>query len=504
MRNIIGQTKSSFDIRDVMDNKKILLVNLSKGRTGELNSKLLGMIFVMKFQAAAMSRANIPENDRVDFSLYVDEFQNFSTDSFATILSEARKFHLNLIVANQFTTQLTEEIRDAVFGNIGTIISFRVGTNDAEFLAKYFAPVFDTSDLQRVPNHNAIVRMLIGGVPSQSFSMASLPPLGSENKQLFDALKQLSAAKYGRPRAEIEAEIFERLKTIEPAKPAFGAGAPGAFGAPAQGGFPSAQSPFGNSVMTPAGQAPVEAQAAARPASFLDDWLSKRNSQPARPVVAASPFGSAPAVPAPAQQAFTNVPVGTPTQSQPMASSNSFSPNPFAAAPTMAAPAFSSQPPAVPQNVAPWTPPALAAQQPVAPLPDAEPLTTMSSEIPTIAPIINRQTSTEADIQADTSVRLPSVDTTEQVIDATPQANLPDTQQHNLSSNELEEQEVAGIANELRHNLGTTKSAVTDAEVSSMPTMLHLVSSTEDHLSADDTISIDKDGNIISRSDGPA
>src|SRR5262249_44708979 len=157
------------------------------------NSKLLGMIFVMKFQAAAMSRASIPENERVDFSLYVDEFQNFSTDSFATILSEARKFHLSLIVANQFTTQLTEEIRDAVFGNIGTIISFRIGTNDAEFLAKYFAPVFDSSDLQRVPNHNSVVRMLIGGVPSQPFSMAGLPPLGTENKQLFDALKQLSA-----------------------------------------------------------------------------------------------------------------------------------------------------------------------------------------------------------------------------------------------------------------------------------------------------------------------
>ena len=127
MRNIIGQIDSSFDLRDVMDNKKILLVNLSKGRTGELNSRLLGMMFVMKFQAAAMSRANIPEDDRVDFALYVDEFQNFSTDSFATIMSEARKYHLNLIVANQFTTQLTDEIRDAVFGNMGTIVSFRVG-----------------------------------------------------------------------------------------------------------------------------------------------------------------------------------------------------------------------------------------------------------------------------------------------------------------------------------------------------------------------------------------
>src|SRR5262249_16908379 len=135
MRNMIGQPKSAFNLRDVMDKKKILLVNLSKGRTGDLNSKLLGMIFVMKFQAAAMSRADVPEEERQDFCLYVDEFQNFSTDSFATILSEARKYRLNLIVANQFTTQLTDEIRDAVFGNVGSIVSFRVGADaDADAL----------------------------------------------------------------------------------------------------------------------------------------------------------------------------------------------------------------------------------------------------------------------------------------------------------------------------------------------------------------------------------
>src|ERR1019366_1199186 len=141
------------------------LVNLSKGRTGDLNSKLLGMVFVMKFQAAAMSRSDIPEDDRVHFSLYVDEFQNFSTDSFATIMSEARKYRLNLIVANQFTTQLTEEIRDAVFGNIGTIVSFRIGQTDVETIGKYFQPTFDSDDLLRIPNHNTIVRSLIGGVP---------------------------------------------------------------------------------------------------------------------------------------------------------------------------------------------------------------------------------------------------------------------------------------------------------------------------------------------------
>src|SRR5206468_9915132 len=220
MRNIIRQTKSAFDLRDIMDNKKILLVNLSKGRTGDLNSKLLGMIFVMKFQAAAMSRANIEEKDRVDFCLYVDEFQNFSTDSFATIMSEARKYHLNLIVANQFTTQLTQEIRDAVFGNMGTITSFRIGQNDVESLSKYFQPIFDGDDLLRVPNYNTIVRTLIGGVPTQPFSMNTLPGLGTPNPRLAEALKQLSAAKYGRPKAAIEKDIFARMATKELPRPA--------------------------------------------------------------------------------------------------------------------------------------------------------------------------------------------------------------------------------------------------------------------------------------------
>lgn len=257
MRNIIGQTKSSFDLRDIMDNKKILIVNLSKGRTGELNSKLLGMIFVMKFQAAAMSRANIPEDDRQDFCLYVDEFQNFSTDSFATIMSEARKYHLNLIVANQFTTQLTDEIRDAVFGNMGTIVSFRIGQNDVESLSRYFQPLFDGNDLLRVPNYNTIVRTLVGGVPTQPFSMLTLPTLGTPNDKLGAALKQLSAAKYGRPKAKVEAEIFGRLTTKEPTKPAAGS------------------SPFG---------ARPSSTGAPRPAgpgkgSFLDEWLAKKKAQ---------------------------------------------------------------------------------------------------------------------------------------------------------------------------------------------------------------------------------
>lgn len=252
MRNIIGQTKSAFDLRDIMDNKKILLVNLSKGRTGDLNSKLLGMVFVMKFQAAAMSRADTPEDERVDFSLYVDEFQNFSTDSFATILSEARKYHLNLIVANQFTTQLTQEIRDAVFGNTGTIVSFRIGQNDVESLGKYFHPTFDSDDLLRIPNFNTIVRTMVGGVPTQPFSMATLPALGTPNPRLSVALKQLAAAKYGKPKAIVEQDINERM-----------------FGKTLDGGAaPMAEL---------AAPAPAPAP---KPGNFLDEWLAKRKSVP--------------------------------------------------------------------------------------------------------------------------------------------------------------------------------------------------------------------------------
>src|SRR6201995_4001464 len=158
-----------------------------------------------------MRRLDVPEDQHQDFALYVDEFQNFSTDSFATIMSKARKCHLNLIVANQFTTQLTDEIRDAVFGNIGTIVSFRIGQNDVESLSRYFQPLFDADDLLRVPNYNSIVRTLINGVPTQPFSMATLPPLGNPNPGLADALKQLSAAKYGKPKAIVEKTIFDRL-----------------------------------------------------------------------------------------------------------------------------------------------------------------------------------------------------------------------------------------------------------------------------------------------------
>lgn len=281
MRNIIGQTQSSFNLREIMDNKKILLVNLSKGRTGDLNSKLLGMIFVMKFQAAAMSRSDTPEDERVDFSLYVDEFQNFSTDSFATIMSEARKYHLNLIVANQFTTQLTQEIRDAVFGNMGTIVSFRIGQNDVESLGKYFQPTFDSDDLLRVPNYNTIVRTLVGGVPTQPFSMATLPALGTPNPRLAEALKQLSAAKYGRPKALVDKEINERM--------AIRADTPKAGGA-----FGSSPAASRLSAAAPAAPAPPVTGTG----SFLDEWMTKRQAGTVSPAPFTPPASVASAAPA--------------------------------------------------------------------------------------------------------------------------------------------------------------------------------------------------------------
>jgi len=218
MRNIIGQTKSGFNLREIMDNKKILLVNLSKGKTGELNSQLLGMIFIMKFQTAAMGRADVPEDEREDFALYVDEFQNFATDSFATILSEARKYRLNLILANQFMTQLTDNIRESILGNIGTVISGRLGITDAEILQKKFAPTFDAEDLTKLPNFQTIASVMINGVPSAAFSMNLVPPMVKPNPQLQDAIKKLSAAKYGRPRALVEKEIFARLGAGDAAK----------------------------------------------------------------------------------------------------------------------------------------------------------------------------------------------------------------------------------------------------------------------------------------------
>ncbi len=215
LNNILGQKKSGFNIREVMDGQKILLVNLSKGLMGEQAAKLLGMVFVMKFQAAAMSRADTPESERKDFCLYVDEFQNFATSSFESILSEARKYRLNLILANQFMTQLTDTIKGAIIGNVPTKIVGRIGIDDAESLQRAFTPTFTAEDLTKLPNYNAVATVLIGGIPSAPFTMSLIPPIGKSNPELRKALKRYSASKFGRPKALVDSEIRQRFIASE-------------------------------------------------------------------------------------------------------------------------------------------------------------------------------------------------------------------------------------------------------------------------------------------------
>ena len=220
MKNTLGQVKSGFNIREIMDNKKIFLVNLSKGRLGDINANLLGMIFVMKFQQAAMSRQDIPEDQRQDFCLYVDEFQNFATDSFESILSEARKYRLNLIVANQFMTQLTDKIREALLGNVGTIVCGRIGVTDAELMVKAFTPTFTAEDLTKTPNFAAVAKVMMFDMPSAPFTMSLPAPMGNPNDNLMDNLKLLSATKYSKSRKEVEKEIEDRWNAASKEKAA--------------------------------------------------------------------------------------------------------------------------------------------------------------------------------------------------------------------------------------------------------------------------------------------
>lgn len=214
MRNIIGQPKSSFDFREVMDQKKILLINLAKGEIGEINSNLLGMIFVAKLFTAALSRSDIEESQRQDFYLYVDEFQNFATDTFASILSEARKFKLNLNITNQYIAQIPELIRDAIIGNVGTLVSFRIGVPDAEFMAKEFDPVADEKDLNNIDAFNAYVKLLVDNAPVRPFSMQIIKNETPKNEELGKAILQLSKLKYGRDISAVEAEINTRIRLI--------------------------------------------------------------------------------------------------------------------------------------------------------------------------------------------------------------------------------------------------------------------------------------------------
>lgn len=212
MRPIIGQTKSSFNFREAMDFGKIILVNLSKGRIGDINANLLGMVVVGKILMAALSRVDVQEKDRRDFSLFIDEFQNFTTESSAVIMSEARKYRLNLTVAHQFIAQLNEKIKDAVFGNVGSKVVFRIGAPDAEFLAKEFEPVFSQRDLTNIDNFNAYVKILVNGQTAPPFNIRTLPA-AKGSSEFAEQIKEFSRNKYGKDRQEVEDEIMKRLRT---------------------------------------------------------------------------------------------------------------------------------------------------------------------------------------------------------------------------------------------------------------------------------------------------
>ncbi len=223
IRNIIGQTQSGFDFRKVMDGQKILLCNLSKGKLGDLNAQLLGMVMVAKMQMSAMSRVDTPEEERKDFYLYVDEFQNFVTESFASILSEARKYRLCLIIAHQYISQITRlsgggkgthedtTIRDAVFGNVGSMMCFKIGAQDAEYMAKEFAPIFSEQDLINIANYQAYIKLNIDNATSRAFSMGTVYDPDKGDRQAAEAFRQLSRLKYAREKDFVEREIFRRV-----------------------------------------------------------------------------------------------------------------------------------------------------------------------------------------------------------------------------------------------------------------------------------------------------
>lgn len=208
IRNIVAQVKSTINIRDIMDQNKIFIVNLSKGRIGEDSMRLLGGMLITKVQLSAMERVDMPESERKDFYMYVDEFQNFATESFAAILSEARKYRLCLTMAHQYIAQLTDEVREAVFGNVGSIITFRVGSPDAQFMETEFGPHFLPEDLINIPKFNIYLKLLIDGVTSHPFSAATLPPIAQQTHS-FDKIMKISRERYAKPKAEIEEKVLK-------------------------------------------------------------------------------------------------------------------------------------------------------------------------------------------------------------------------------------------------------------------------------------------------------
>lgn len=218
MRPIIGQQRSAFDFRKVMDQRKILLVNLAKGRLGEINASLIGMILVGKILMAALSRVDDSTKSFPPFYLHMDEFQNISTNSISAILSEARKYKLGLTIAHQFIAQLQPDIKDAVFGNVGSMAAFRVGPEDSQFLEQQFGPTFGANDLMNVPNHNAFLKVLANGTPTPPFSISTIAPPKTDLERV-QKLINMSMQKHGRPRAEIEAEISQRYQKPAPTVP---------------------------------------------------------------------------------------------------------------------------------------------------------------------------------------------------------------------------------------------------------------------------------------------
>jgi hypothetical protein len=226
MRNIIGQKNSAFNFRELMDKQKIFLVNLSKGKIGDTNAQLLGLILVSKLQMTAMQRVDMPESERKPFYLYCDEFQNFATESFATILSEARKYKLALIIAHQYISQLTTtksgqgqdtRIRDAVFGNVGTMMSFKIGAEDAEYMAKEYAPLVSEQDVINIANYKAYIKLNINNTTSLPFNLESIwDPKGEvtgtpRNDKVAAAIKQYSRLKYGRKKEFVDQEVCARI-----------------------------------------------------------------------------------------------------------------------------------------------------------------------------------------------------------------------------------------------------------------------------------------------------
>jgi CxxC-x17-CxxC domain-containing protein len=215
IRNNIGQVSSTIDMRKVMDEGKILILNLSKGKIGEDNSMLLGALLITKLQLAAMSRVDMPEEKRRDFFLYVDEFQNFATESFVNILSEARKYRLALTLGHQYITQMDEKVRDAVFGNVGTIVGFRVGAEDAEFLEKEFTPEFMAEDLVNSAKYNIYLKLMIDGIAGRPFSAQTLPPMDKPKKSNKEKIIKISRERYGTSRKIVEDKIARWSKVLE-------------------------------------------------------------------------------------------------------------------------------------------------------------------------------------------------------------------------------------------------------------------------------------------------